>query len=221
MNKRLILAIFLLLPLNFSMGVALLAMLFYEEGLDARIWTNAHLWFFILGIALFYMMIRLRSLRSIVYLIYVFGHEATHALAAWICLAKVSDFTVTSKGGHVMVSKSNAFISLSPYFLPFYVIVCLLVLGFGHVFFSINLNHFYIPAVLGFWGAFHIYWLIKCGPMEQPDLFKTGIFYSVLYIIACNIFLLVISLACFSLISLTQYVSIVAQILINLYGFFI
>src|SRR5262245_15425951 len=47
-------------------------------------------------------------------LIYVFGHELTHALWAWLFGGRVKKFKVTSKGGHVVISKSNFLIVLAP-----------------------------------------------------------------------------------------------------------
>src|SRR5437868_1637234 len=44
---------------------------------------------------------------------YVFGHELTHAVAAWMSGAKVTRFKVGKKGGSVTVSKSNLFVALA------------------------------------------------------------------------------------------------------------
>ena len=54
---------------------------------------------------------------------YVFGHELSHALAAWLSGAKVKHFHVSKKGGSVTVSKSNFFVALAPYILPFYALI--------------------------------------------------------------------------------------------------
>ena len=54
--------------------------------------------------------------------VYVFGHELTHALAAWSVGAKVLGFKVGEEGGHVDLSHSNAYIALAPYCLPIYTI---------------------------------------------------------------------------------------------------
>jgi len=54
---------------------------------------------------------------------YVFGHEATHAIAVFLSGGKVSGFKVSAQGGHVVADRINAFIALSPYVLPFYPLV--------------------------------------------------------------------------------------------------
>ena len=57
--------------------------------------------------------------------IYVFGHELTHALWAWLFGGRVKKMKVTSDGGHVVISKTNFLIVLAPYFFP---VIC----GAGH-----------------------------------------------------------------------------------------
>ena len=53
---------------------------------------------------------------------YVFGHELTHALCAWMMGGKVKRFKATSKGGHVVLTRSNFLIALAPYFFPIYAV---------------------------------------------------------------------------------------------------
>jgi hypothetical protein len=105
---------------------------------------------------------------------YVFGHELTHALAAWMSGGRVKAFHVSKKGGHVHVTKSNFFVALAPYMVPIY---ALMVLG---LFFAID--HFYplrshwkvflwlLGMAMGFHGALTIHALRE----GQPDLKPTG-----------------------------------------------
>ena len=58
--------------------------------------------------------------------VYVFGHELTHALAAWGLGGKVYGMEVGPDGGHVDLSHSNAFIALAPYCVPIYTVVVIL-----------------------------------------------------------------------------------------------
>ncbi len=52
--------------------------------------------------------------------LYIFSHELTHAIAAWMFGARVLSFVVRGESGHVDLSRSNIFISLAPYWAPFY-----------------------------------------------------------------------------------------------------
>lgn len=64
-------------------------------------------------------LIRLRRL-------YVFAHEATHALAVWLGGGKVYAFVVKAESGHVDLSHSSVFVALAPYWLPLYTLAVLL-----------------------------------------------------------------------------------------------
>ncbi|HAH08257.1 MAG TPA: hypothetical protein DCM05_17315 [Elusimicrobia bacterium] len=57
---------------------------------------------------------------------YVFAHELTHALAAWMLGGKVHGIKVGLESGHVDLSHSNPFIALAPYWLPLYALAAVL-----------------------------------------------------------------------------------------------
>lgn len=62
--------------------------------------------------------------------LYVVGHELTHALWGLVFGARVKSVRATSKGGQVVLSRSNTLIALAPYFFPFYTaLFTLLALG--------------------------------------------------------------------------------------------
>lgn len=52
--------------------------------------------------------------------LYVLGHELTHALWGLAFGARVSRLKVGAKGGSVQLTKSNVWITLAPYFFPFW-----------------------------------------------------------------------------------------------------
>lgn len=109
---------------------------------------------------------------------YVFGHELTHALAAWMTGGKVKHFHVSKKGGSVTVSKTNFFVALAPYMVPIYT---LLLLG---TFFAVNyfypIRAYWRPFlwVLGASIGFHMALTGYALRMDQPDLKASGKFLS-------------------------------------------
>ncbi len=117
---------------------------------------------------------------------YVFGHELTHAIATWISGGKVKHFHVSKKGGHVKVSKTNAFIALAPYIIPLYAFLLLLAV--------FTVNHFYPLKpywqwVLWFLGGtfgFHTALTAYALKMDQPDLKTSGKFLSAVIIYLGN-----------------------------------
>src|SRR6476646_4520188 len=61
--------------------------------------------------------------------LYVFGHELTHALWVWLMGGRVSRFKVGREGGHILTDKNNFLIALSPYFFPLYSILVIALYG--------------------------------------------------------------------------------------------
>ncbi|MBI5244931.1 MAG: M50 family metallopeptidase [Elusimicrobia bacterium] len=57
---------------------------------------------------------------------YVFAHELTHAIAAWLSGGKVRGISVGRESGHVDLSHSNPFIALAPYWVPLYAVAAVL-----------------------------------------------------------------------------------------------
>ena len=63
-----------------------------------RLWAGEEFWFFSLGVVLW--LIAFFGLpRPMV--VYVFGHELTHALWVWLMGGRVSRFQVGRDGGHI------------------------------------------------------------------------------------------------------------------------
>ncbi len=122
---------------------------------------------------------------------YVFGHELTHALAGLAVGSKIHSFKVSKKGGSVSLSKSNFFIALSPYCVPLYTF---LVLGIYAAF-----KHFYpfsylteaAQFLVGSTLAFHLSLTIYAVQQKQPDIHKTGIIFSIVFILLLNAWVLV------------------------------
>jgi hypothetical protein len=123
---------------------------------------------------------------------YVFGHELSHAIAAWVSGAKVRHFHVSKKGGSVTVSKSNAFIALAPYILPIY---ALLVMATYLAACSLwpNMKTFWNSFLwlLGTAVGFHMALTVFALKMDQPDLKAAGKFLSAVLIYLGNAFALV------------------------------
>lgn len=131
--------------------------------------------------------------------LYVFGHELTHALTGLLSGAKVHSFKAKSTGGEVHLSKSNAFIALSPYVIPLYAVG---VMGIYAV-----TRHWWNPPqlvpvfqyTLGMALAFHISLTFSAIHRHQPDLKVLGLFLSGILIVLGNLLIFdVIGLVLFS-----------------------
>lgn len=128
---------------------------------------------------------------------YVLGHEATHALAVLLSGGKVSGFKVSSSGGHVLADRTNTFIALSPYILPFYP----LVLG---VLWSLTVGIWseasrWTILFLPLWGmswGFHFAFTASLLKTDQEDFASQGYFFSWILILLANLWIALLLVTC-------------------------
>ena len=127
-------------------------------------------------------------------LIYVFGHELTHALWTWLFGGRVKKFKVTAKGGHVLISKSNFVIVLAPYFFPLYVVAVVLVFALGHVLLGWQRQVVWLHFFVGVAYAFHLTLTWHILQTRQSDITSQGYLFSAVVIYLGNITVLLIGL---------------------------
>lgn len=120
--------------------------------------------------------------------VYVFAHELTHALAAWMCLGKVSNLTASARGGQVTTSKTNTFIRLAPYCVPLYAIfVAVLFLALNQCWRPLGDYAYWLAFALGFFYAFHVGFTLWSLRRDQPDLKADGWLFSLVIIYMVNV----------------------------------
>jgi len=122
---------------------------------------------------------------------YVFGHELTHALAAWMSGGKVHTFKVSKKGGSVTVTKPNLFVALAPYIIPLYSLILMAIFFGVNYLYNVMMYWNYFLAVLGASLAFHAALTVYALKQDQPDLKSGGKFLSGVMIVLGNSFALV------------------------------
>lgn len=125
--------------------------------------------------------------------LYVAGHELTHAVWAWVFGGRVRKIKVTSKGGHVEVSKTNFLIALAPYFFPFYAALVTVVfiplrfiLGWAHL-------KVWFLLLLGMAYGFHVTLTGHILKMRQSDVVSHGYVFSGVIIFLGNILVLLVA----------------------------
>jgi len=119
--------------------------------------------------------------------VYIFGHELSHALAAWLSGASIFSFHVGRRSGHVDLDKSNALIALAPYCLPVYTAAGLLAWRVALAF-KPGLPAAPFLAFLGLTLAFHLTKTLEyVWDLSQPDLKAAGgVVFSLSAIAAAN-----------------------------------
>ena len=119
--------------------------------------------------------------------VYVFGHELTHALWTWLFGGRVRKFKATSKGGHVVVSKSNSLITLAPYFFPLYVAMIVVVFMAGHLIWGWTRYLAWFHLLVGAAYAFHVTLTCHALGMRQSDISQQGYLFSTVIIWLGNV----------------------------------
>ncbi len=107
---------------------------------------------------------------------YVFAHELSHAVAAWLCGYKVSGLKVNGDSGEIKVNKINTFVLLAPYCIPFYSILLTIIYLLLKVFWAPVQDYSSVfLALFGFFTALHIMHTYKAlTETEQSDISRAG-----------------------------------------------
>ena len=152
-----------------------------------HLWAAEPFWFFSLG-AILWLIAFIGLPRPI--LLYVFGHELTHAVWVWLMGGRVSRFRVGRDGGHIVTNRTNFWIALAPYFFPFYSILAIATYGVLSIFYNMQPYGKVLYAVIGVTWAFHFTFTCWMIPKNQTDLRDHGTFFSLVVIYLMNLVLL-------------------------------
>ncbi|MEO5753688.1 MAG: hypothetical protein ABIR38_03170 [Chthoniobacterales bacterium] len=152
-----------------------------------RLWAGEEFWFFSLGVVLW--LIAFFGLPRPI-LLYVFGHELTHALWVWMMGGRVSRFKVGREGGHILTDKNNFLIALAPYFFPLYSILVIALYGALSLFLNMQPFGRLMYALVGVTWAFHLSFTCWMIPKNQSDLSDNGTIFSLVVIYLMNLILL-------------------------------
>ncbi|MBU2530244.1 MAG: M50 family metallopeptidase, partial [Elusimicrobia bacterium] len=88
--------------------------------------------------------------------LYVLAHELTHAVTAILNGIKIKKISVGKTNGYVTLSRDNIFISLAPYFIPFYAIILSAMYFVAGEFIDLSKYRIVFVALIGFFTSFHI-----------------------------------------------------------------
>ncbi|HOW27623.1 MAG TPA: hypothetical protein PK876_03855 [Elusimicrobiota bacterium] len=130
--------------------------------------------------------------------VYVFGHELTHALAAFLSGIRVKSFSVSSSSGAVTLSDTNWFIALSPYCVPVYTFLFMLLFKLIGLWGPVPHRDFIFAFGIGFTLVFHAFLTVHALSFRQTDLEYAGIFFSLTVIAGINCLILILLLKAIS-----------------------
>src|SRR5712672_555324 len=115
-------------------------------------------------------------------LVYVFGHELTHAVWTWLLGGRVKKFKASAKGGHVIVTKSNFLVALAPYFFPLYAIAVVAVFLVGDCLWNWRPYAVWFHLLLGASYGFHVTLTWHILKNTQSDITEQGYLFSAVII---------------------------------------
>lgn len=164
---------------------------FSRETVAHGFWASEEFWFFNLG-AILWLIFFFGLPRPVV--VYVFGHELTHAIWVWLMGGRVTDFKVGRDGGHIVTDMNNVFIALAPYFYPIYSMLLLVIYGVASLFTDLTPYHRLFFVLLGGTWSFHASFTLWMIPKGQSDLTYHGTFYSLVIIYIMNLLVLSVML---------------------------
>jgi hypothetical protein len=165
---------------------------FARATVTERLWAGEEVWFFSLGAVLWLIAFFSKLSRPIV--VYVFGHELTHALWVLLMGGRVSRFRVGREGGQVVTTRTNFWIALAPYFFPLYSILAIGVYGLASLFYNVQPYGRLLYALIGATWAFHFTFTCWMIGKRQTDLTDHGTFFSLVVIYLMNLILLSVML---------------------------
>jgi hypothetical protein len=181
------------------LGIVVFFDLFFHATVQGGFWRSEGFWFFAFGCLFWFTLGWMKMQPSV---IYVFAHEMTHAITARLSGAKVHDMHVDDDGGYIETDKTNVFITLSPYLVPFYTVVVFAIYGLLSL--VLDMQHVISLPFLGWvlkwsWAfyffvglswCFHLTFTMQVLETEQSDLLHNGEFFSMMLIILINLIIL-------------------------------
>lgn len=175
----------MLLPVCYGMSLALWALLHPFKNIPEGSY------YFFIGISTYFVFewACFRPIRT-----YVFGHELTHALAAWMSGGRVKHFHVSKHGGSVSVTKTNVFVALAPYMIPLYSLIVIGIFYLVNWFYPLHAYWSWFLWLFGITVGFHMALTTYALRQGQPDLKAAGKFLSAILIYLGNVVSLILVL---------------------------
>jgi hypothetical protein len=144
-------------------------------------------WLYLAGVLIYILVERLISKPMWLYIV---GHELTHAVSGILSGAKIHSIHAGSKDGEVHLSKSNAFIALSPYVVPFYAVIVVVLYAAARRWWNPPQILPTFQLLLGFTLALHFSLTFTAVHGQQSDLKVVGFFLSTILIAVGNALIL-------------------------------
>lgn len=126
---------------------------------------------------------------------YVLGHELTHAAWGLLTAQKIGRMKIGRDSGYVELSNPGVFTTLAPYFVPFYVVVILLLRLIAGFFIDMAPYATWWIGAIGFAYGFHVIYTVKTISEHQTDITMYGNVFALTLVALLNLLILGYGLA--------------------------
>ena len=120
-------------------------------------------------------------------LAYIFGHELTHLLWAWLLGMKAGHLRIRGNSGCVQVEGSHFLVTLAPYFFPLYTMLVLLLRFVIQLFYDTTAYEPFWLGLIGLTWSFHVTFTLSMLKSRQSDILREGRIFSYAIIYLMNV----------------------------------
>ncbi|MBR1825157.1 MAG: M50 family metallopeptidase [Alphaproteobacteria bacterium] len=118
----------------------------------------------------------------------IISHELTHTFFAYLTFHDAGRIRLNpdgSGGSMILKGRGNWIITLSPYFFPLFAFFYMLLMP---MFLRLSNNHWLVYGVFGFFVAYYWATVIEQVHPKQTDIKKEGYIFSIIVIVAANLY---------------------------------
>lgn len=130
--------------------------------------------------------------------VYVLGHEMSHWVVAKVFRRRTAGLNIGKEGGSLMVERTNVWITLAPYFVPFYTVAWLILCAIARIWLHQDWMETLLFSGVGFTYAYHLVTTAIALLHGQSDLRVHGPVLSFALLLMMNCMLLFWGLAMFN-----------------------
>ncbi len=192
----------LLVPVSIALGRTLLRAATAETNRLTVLSLDAGIFAFLAGAGLFALAFLLLPRPTTAY---IFAHEFTHAIFAWLHGIKVRNLKIGTDHGSIQIEHPRSLVLLAPYFFPLYTAVAIVLTALLLLIWPLQGMEIATLALIGMTWGFHFCFTITSLLQHQTDLERCGYIFSYGLIISLNLLVLALGLVAATPLTLRQF----------------
>jgi len=192
----------MLVPVSLALGRSLLQATTAETGHLTVLSLDAGVFAFLAGAAAFCLAFLLLPRPTAAY---IFAHEFTHAIFAWLHGLKVRNLKVGADHGSIQIERPRSLVLLAPYFFPLYTSLAILLAALLLWVWPLQGLQIGALALIGVTWGFHFCFTVTSLLQHQTDLERCGYIFSYGLIFSLNLLILALGLVAATPLTLREF----------------